>query len=344
MASDKAQLLEMGFDEPRVAWALRETKNAGLQPALDYIIAHMDSAVPESGANAAGPGDDEDEDDNEALKAHIAKMKAGGDASAGNGEQLARSVKCSECGKIFKNADLVSFHAEKSGHSSFEESTEEYVPLTEEQRKQKLDELRAKLAEKRAKQALVNVEENKANEKLRRKAGQDSIAIKQALERKEMEKDLAAKKKEKLEDARARAAIKAQIEADKQKRAEKAARDKAIREGQPVPDSSSSTPQVGTGAAKAASAVGSGMKGKDFPETRLQVRLSTGGAPLVKSFKSDAPLSEVAEWIASEDLKYDAASVKLSTTFPRKTFVGADMAKSLRENGLTPSAVLMASP
>lgn len=93
---------------------------------------------------------------------------------------------------------------------------------------------------------------------------------------------------EKLEDARARAAIKAQIEADKQKRADKAARDKAIREGQPVPDSSSSTPQVGTGAAKAASAVGSGMKGKDFPETRLQVRLSTGGAPLVKSFKSDA--------------------------------------------------------
>jgi hypothetical protein len=38
------------------------------------------------------------------------------------------------------------------------------VPLTEEQRKAKLDDLRVKLAEKRAKQALVNVEENKANE------------------------------------------------------------------------------------------------------------------------------------------------------------------------------------
>jgi ribosomal protein L29 len=36
--------------------------------------------------------------------------------------------------------------------------------LTEEQRKAKLDDLRQKLAEKRAKQALVNVEENKANE------------------------------------------------------------------------------------------------------------------------------------------------------------------------------------
>lgn len=40
----------------------------------------------------------------------------------------------------------------------------QYVPLTEEQRKAKLDDLRVKLAEKRAKQALVNVEENKANE------------------------------------------------------------------------------------------------------------------------------------------------------------------------------------
>ena len=28
-------------------------------------------------------------------------------------------------------------------------------------------------------------------------------------------------------------------------------------------------------------------------------------------------LSEVAEWIASENLSYDASSVKLSTTFPR---------------------------
>lgn len=58
----------------------------------------MDSPVPDatSSAAGAGEGDDEDEDDTEALKAHIAKMKAGGDASAGNGEQLARSVKCSE--------------------------------------------------------------------------------------------------------------------------------------------------------------------------------------------------------------------------------------------------------
>jgi hypothetical protein len=30
-----------------------------------------------------------------------------------------------QCGKIFKNTALVNFHAEKSGHDQFEESTEE---------------------------------------------------------------------------------------------------------------------------------------------------------------------------------------------------------------------------
>ncbi|KAJ9097490.1 hypothetical protein QFC19_006762 [Naganishia cerealis] len=326
-SSDKAQLLDMGFAEDRIEWALKATNNAGLQPALDHIITNMDNPVPSAdaqmptGTNNGAAGDDDEDDDAEALKAHIAKMKAGGDASAGNGEQLAKSVKCSECGKIFKNADLVSFHAEKSGHSNFEESTEAYVPLTEEQKKQKLEELRVKLAEKRAKQAELSLEENKANEKLRRRAGQDSAAIKQQLAMKEMEKEAAAKRKEKLEDARAKAAIRAQIEADKKTRAEKAARDKAIREGRDVPmtPADGGVPVAGTGAAKAVAAAAaasgsSGVKGAEYKETRLQVRLSTGGAPLVKAFNSDA----------RELLKL---------------YSPADMGKSLRENGLTPSAV-----
>lgn len=64
----------------------------------------MDSPVPSSdhsGPSASGPSsadamDEDDEDDAEALKAHISKMKSAGNASAGSGEVLARSVKCSE--------------------------------------------------------------------------------------------------------------------------------------------------------------------------------------------------------------------------------------------------------
>jgi len=37
----------------------------------------------------------------------------------------AKSLKCDDCGRILKNSAFASFHAEKSGHTSFSESTEE---------------------------------------------------------------------------------------------------------------------------------------------------------------------------------------------------------------------------
>jgi ribosomal protein L29 len=49
--------------------------------------------------------------------------------------------------------------------------------LTEEEKKAKLAELRQKLAEKRAKQSKEEVQVNKANEALRRKAGQVSTGV-----------------------------------------------------------------------------------------------------------------------------------------------------------------------
>jgi ribosomal protein L29 len=49
---------------------------------------------------------------------------------------------------------------------------EQIKPLTEEEKKATLAELRQKLAEKRAKQSVEEIQVNKANEALRRKAGQ----------------------------------------------------------------------------------------------------------------------------------------------------------------------------
>lgn len=46
----------------------------------------------------------------------------------------------------------------------FAESTEEIAPLTEEEKKQKLEELRARLAEKRANQSVQEKEDKKRNE------------------------------------------------------------------------------------------------------------------------------------------------------------------------------------
>ena len=44
---------------------------------------------------------------------------------------LFKSIKCSECGKVFKNTALANYHAEKSGHDQFEESTEEVNSFAE---------------------------------------------------------------------------------------------------------------------------------------------------------------------------------------------------------------------
>lgn len=51
-----------------------------------------------------------------------------------------------------------------SDHTDFSESTEEIAPLTEEEKKAKLEELRQRLKEKRAGQSVADREEAKRNE------------------------------------------------------------------------------------------------------------------------------------------------------------------------------------
>lgn len=76
----------------------------------------------------------------------------------------ARSLVCNDCGKKFRGQSQAEFHASKSGHVDFAESTEEIAPLTEEEKKQKLEDLRARLAEKRKGQSVQEKEEKKRNE------------------------------------------------------------------------------------------------------------------------------------------------------------------------------------
>ncbi|KAJ8093014.1 hypothetical protein PM082_011335 [Marasmius tenuissimus] len=340
MAGDKDTLLGMGFDSARVEWALKSTGNRGLQPAMDHILENegkpvpsLDSVSEASRPSASGGAMDVDEDDEDA---EFLRNQMG----AGAVDQEAKSIKCSQCGKIFKNTALANFHAEKSGHDQFEESTEEIKPLTEEEKKERLAELRAKMADKRSKKAVEDAADQKANEALRRKAGKDMGKIQEDLKAKEAIKEAEQKRRDKIEEQQARARVKAQIEADKRERAEKAAREKALREGKPLPDSGSAPAP----AAAASPSAPSGVAGRDFKETRLQIRMSTGGQPYTTTLSSDAPLREVAEFIAAQNLAANVDTVTIAQHFPRKTFSPSDFSKSLRDLGLTPSAVLIATP
>jgi len=213
-------------------------------------------------------------------------------------------------------------------------------PLTEEEKKQKLEELREKMAEKRARKAEEDAKERVTSELIRRKQGKEISKVKEDHKLKEANKEAEQRKRDKIEDAKARAAVKAQIEADKKARAEKAAREKALRDGKPEPGASSAP----AGAATTPAPATSGIASREFKETRLQIRMSTGGQHYITTLPSDAPLRQAAEFLASQTLTVDVETVSFAQHFPRKNFTRADLDKSLLELGLTPSAVLIATP
>lgn len=97
------------------------------------------------------------------------EIKAAQEAEEEEGPALkpgeeARSLVCNDCGKKFRSQAQAEFHASKSQHVDFSESTEEIAPLTEDQKKQKLEELRERLAAKRAVQSVQDKADDKRNE------------------------------------------------------------------------------------------------------------------------------------------------------------------------------------
>ncbi|KAJ4294451.1 hypothetical protein N0V90_008142 [Kalmusia sp. IMI 367209] len=213
MPSDLEQLLDMGFDNERATLASKAT--GSLQDAIDWLEKNQDTSLEE-------------------LQAAQASSAADEPPALQPGEE-ARSLVCDDCGKRFRSTAQAEFHASKSGHENFSESTEEIKPLTEEEKKQKLEDLRQKLAAKRAGQAEQDKIDRKKNEQIRMKATKESQDIKEELVKKEQLKEMQKKKREKEEDAKAKQRVLAKLEADKQERKRKADAEKAARLGQAAP-------------------------------------------------------------------------------------------------------------
>lgn len=150
-------------------------------------------------------------------------------------------------------------HATRTGHQNFAESTEAIKPLTDEEKKEKLAEIKARMAEKRAARELAEVEDRKQAEKIRRKAGQEVTQAKEAMEAKEIKKIYDQKRREKEEEKIAKAKIKAQIEQDRKERAAKKEANKQVH-------------QANVAAASAAAAQPAVKK--EYTEARLQVQLT----------------------------------------------------------------------
>ncbi|KAI9480540.1 MAG: ubiquitin-related domain-containing protein [Benjaminiella poitrasii] len=316
MASDIDTLVSMGFSLSKVKKAMKATNGAGLQPAMDWLLAHPEVSdepeeeeIPAQALGTASSSSPNKNDEEGEIK---------------DGEQTAQSLICNDCQKLFRDANGAELHATRTGHQNFAESTEAIKPLTEEEKKQKLEDLKARMAEKRAAREQQKIEERKQAEKIRRKAGQEITNAKEALEAKEMQRALEKKKREKEEERIAKAKIKAQIEQDKKERAAKREASKRAQQAQAEADA-------------AADAAARASVKKEYTEARLQVR-APGSGPITHTFDANAPLSDVFTFLQTQGCNNPFS---LSTTFPRKTYTAEDQAKTLKELNLVPSAALI---
>ncbi|ORE05120.1 hypothetical protein BCV72DRAFT_256959 [Rhizopus microsporus var. microsporus] len=310
MANDIDTLVSMGFSLAKVKKAWKATNGAGLQPAMDWMLEHPEVS-------------DEPEEEEEQPKELGSESVQKEEGEIQQGEQTASSLICNDCQKLFRDATGAERHAARTGHQNFAESTEVIKPLTEEEKKQKLAELRSRMAEKRAIREAQEAAERKEAERIRRKAGKDIIAAKEELQAKEIKKAFEMKKKEKELDRIAKAKVKAQIEADKK---ERAAKREAAKQS-----------QAEAAAAPAATSTSQPAVKKEYGEKRLQIRIP-GMNPVINTFSATSTLSEVYSFLQSQGC---TNPFTLSTTFPRKTFGEEDKERTLKELNLVPSAALI---
>jgi UBX domain-containing protein 1/4 len=162
---------------------------------------------------------------------------------------------------------------------------------------------------------------------IRRKATTETQDAKEDLQRKEQIKEAAKKRQEKLDDIEAKKRAKAKIEADREERRKKAEAEKAAREGRAAPQAEST----------ASAAPAAPKPAVNHSEARLRLQTTSGN--IMKTFPADTTLFEVAQAVQTES---GNAVTSFTTNFPRKTYEGhVDFSKTLKEAGLTPSAVLI---
>jgi thiol-disulfide isomerase/thioredoxin len=131
---------------------------------------------------------------------------------------VAQSYKCNECGKIMSNMGVLEMHANKTGHSDFEESTELVKPLSPEEKAVKMAEIKELLQKKRAEREETEKVDEVKNEIERRSAGKEMKKTREQLDMEQRKRDAQLRKREKDSVARERIRIRAELAKDKAKR------------------------------------------------------------------------------------------------------------------------------
>jgi len=178
----------MGFSTIRAQKGLINSTN-GIEGAVEWLLDHQ-----------------EDEDIDQPVAA-IPKPAA-----------VAQSYRCNECQKVMSNMGNLELHANKTGHSDFEESTEAITPLTPEEKAAKMIQIKKLLQTKRDERLEVEKTENVEREKQRRFIGKEMVKTKDQMDRDKRKREAYIRKREKDASKRERVRIRAEFEKDKLER------------------------------------------------------------------------------------------------------------------------------
>ena len=216
----------MGFTEVRAQKGLK-FGGGTLEGAIEWLLKHQDDAdiddpMDEEGRKGKHGGDNDDDDDrkpsavpdDDAMKDDENHACSEDDASGGK----AMSYRCNDCGKILSNMANLELHANKTGHSDFEESTVLVKPLTEEEKAAKIAEIKDLLKAKRTEREEKEKDEQLEREKQRRFMGKEMAKTKEQMEMEARKREAMLRKKEKEAFKKERARLRAELAKDKAER------------------------------------------------------------------------------------------------------------------------------
>uniref|UniRef100_A0A182LZJ0 UBX domain-containing protein n=1 Tax=Anopheles culicifacies TaxID=139723 RepID=A0A182LZJ0_9DIPT len=324
--SDIQMLIDMGFPKEKAERALEVTNNKGVEQAMEWLLAHADEPLPPASAPVG--------DSSSSTAAETTE-----DTSAGGSTEeqpaVAKSLKCDECGKLFKSQEEVEFHAAKTEHSSFSESTEEKKPLTEEEKKAQLALLEEKMRRKRQEREENEKKEAMERERLRIKSGKDMLEARRKMEEQEMKKLMDQRKREKLESQQARDRVRVQIEADRAARKAKESGENAA----VSPTSTTTTTSPSPSAKPTSTTPSKPAEAKSYTTAKIAIRMMDG-TQLVQTFQAGEQLAAVRLFVQLK-MEQNDTPFGLMTNFPKKVFSAEEYDMPLDKLGLVPNAVLI---